>query len=233
MSKFKFNDINEKIDNSKIIDPGKQIGYNFAYWGPLLWWSKVTNDFKEQLLERGYQTTIDNRQNLAGHLEKENLYNRVDQEWFAKNFYPYLSAYAETFDLNWKNNANISRKNPKKVTQYSKRYFNLQSLWINFMRPGDFNPPHFHSGDLSFVIFLKVPKELKEENKNFIGKSSGPGSIYFQFGEHQEHMITNHKFFPEENQVIIFPATLNHSVFPFKSDCERISVSGNFEIEYE
>lgn len=233
MSEFKFNNVNKIIDDNKIIDPGEQIGYNFAYWGPLLWWSKITDDFRDQLLERGYQTTIDNRSNLAGHLEKENAYSRADQEWFAKNFYPYLNAYAQCFDEHWKNNANIDRNNAVDIVNAKKKYFNLKGLWINFMRAGDFNPPHYHSGDLSFVIYLKVPEEIKKENDNFIGKSSGPGSIYFQWGEHQEHMITNRKFFPEEGQVIIFPATLNHMVFPFKSDGERISVSGNFNIEYE
>ena len=37
----------------------------------------------------------------------------------------------------------------------------------------------------------------------------------------------SHSFFPEEGDMFIFPAWLKHWVYPFKSDCERISVSGN------
>jgi len=35
--------------------------------------------------------------------------------------------------------------------------------------------------------------------------------------------------FPKEKECYIFPGTLNHMVFPFQSDCERVSVSGNFK----
>ena len=34
-------------------------------------------------------------------------------------------------------------------------------------------------------------------------------------------------YFPEEGDMFIFPAWLKHWVSPFKSDCVRISVSGN------
>ena len=33
--------------------------------------------------------------------------------------------------------------------------------------------------------------------------------------------------FPEEGDMFVFPAWLKHWVSPFKSDCVRISVSGN------
>jgi hypothetical protein len=33
---------------------------------------------------------------------------------------------------------------------------------------------------------------------------------------------------PEEGDMYIFPAWLKHWVAPYKSDCTRISVSGNF-----
>ena len=34
--------------------------------------------------------------------------------------------------------------------------------------------------------------------------------------------------FPEEGDMYIFPAWLKHWVAPYKSNCTRISVSGNF-----
>ncbi len=232
MNEFTFKNAYKK-EEDKIIEPAENIGYNFSYWGPLLWWSKITDDFKNGLLQRGNKTNIDNRPHLAGHLEKENAYDKDDQLWFSKNFYPYLNAYEECFNNDWKDGANIDRNRADTIRNANKKYFDLTGLWINYMKPGDFNPPHYHSGDLSFVIYLKVPEELKKENESFVGKSSGPGSVYFSWGEHQEHMITNRKFLPEENQVFIFPATLNHMVFPFKSNCERISVAGNVRFVYE
>ena len=35
-------------------------------------------------------------------------------------------------------------------------------------------------------------------------------------------------FMPQENDCFVFPSWLKHWVAPYKSDCTRISVSGNF-----
>ena len=35
---------------------------------------------------------------------------------------------------------------------------------------------------------------------------------------------------PENNLILLFPATLDHMVHPFWVDKERISVSGNFNL---
>ena len=105
--------------------------------------------------------------------------------------------------------------------------FFLEKLWINFQGPNEFNPPHSHGGALSFVIFLKVPIKLRVENQNYKGLSAGPGGITFLYGDIEDRCITNHSVFPEEGDMYIFPAWLKHWVYPFTTDCTRISVSGN------
>jgi len=100
-------------------------------------------------------------------------------------------------------------------------------LWANFQRPGDFNPPHDHADTLSFVIFLDVPDKLIEENKAYKGRSAGPGGINFVYGDGTREAVTHHSFVPKAGDMYIFPAWLKHWVYPFKSDCTRISVSGN------
>ena len=48
--------------------------------------------------------------------------------------------------------------------------------------------------------------------------------------------IGEHYFVPEEATMFMFPAYLRHMVYPFRSKCTRISVSGNLEVinnEYE
>ena len=47
------------------------------------------------------------------------------------------------------------------------------------------------------------------------------------YGDGPRECITYQSFFPEEGDMYIFPAWLKHWVAPFKSDCTRISVSGN------
>ena len=104
----------------------------------------------------------------------------------------------------------------------------LSALWINYQRPNDFNPPHDHDGKLSFVIYLDIPDKLKEEQSVYKGKSCGPGGIQFVYGNGPREAITYMSFFPQAGDMFIFPAWLKHWVAPYKGDCTRISVSGNF-----
>ena len=52
--------------------------------------------------------------------------------------------------------------------------------------------------------------------------------VVFIYGNGPRDAITYISFLPEENDMFIFPAWLKHWVAPYKSDCTRISVSGNF-----
>jgi hypothetical protein len=103
----------------------------------------------------------------------------------------------------------------------------LSAMWINYQKPNDFNPPHDHDGKLSFVTYLQIPEELKRENREYKGKSCGPGGIQFIYGNGPRDCISYMSFFPEENDMFIFPAWLKHWVAPYRSNCTRISVSGN------
>ena len=80
--------------------------------------------------------------------------------------------------------------------QYEKRpEYILTALWINYQKANEFNPPHDHDGKLSFVIYLKIPEELKKENEKYVGKSCGPGGIQFLYGDGQEIVfLTCHTF---------------------------------------
>jgi hypothetical protein len=100
------------------------------------------------------------------------------------------------------------------------------------MQAGDFNPPHTHGGDLSFVIYPSIPKKILEENKTFKGNRNpggGPGGISFTYGTTKRNYISAVDHLPQTGELFIFPADLTHWVFPFKSKVERISVSGNLD----
>lgn len=108
-----------------------------------------------------------------------------------------------------------------------------QNFWVNHMEAGDFNPPHIHTGDITFVLFVDVPKAISEENKKYNGSSLGPGALSLSWGTGGEiaskrDVINSVNIMPTNGDLIIFPTRLAHWVFPFSSKVTRISVSGNF-----
>ena len=104
------------------------------------------------------------------------------------------------------------------------------SVWVNYMKAGDYNPTHIHTGcEFSSVLYTSIPKSLKREAKNHIANSSVPGSISFTaFINHSPSHFGSVKYFPEEGDFFIFPFDVNHEVFPFKSKGTRISIAANF-----
>ena len=136
----------------------------------------------------------------------------------------------------YSSNIEINSSLLKHLEKINFKGYSLQSLWVNYMKAGDYNPRHVHTGDLSFVIFLDVPKKLKAENLKFEGKSSGPGTITFTYGESNRPFwaTCSRSIFPQTGEMYIFPALLNHYVHPFKTkNITRISVSGNVNIEFD
>jgi len=189
------------------------IKFRYYNWGPLLYSSRVTPDRATKILEICTKATKSYAHNLAGQLKKElelpalKIFNILN---------PYFASYVRCGE----------------ETQLLTRlpFLEMKSAWVNYMKAGDFNPPHNHSDVLSFVLFLKVPNELKKENKKFKGKSIGPGGIDFRIAlGHQQgtYSIDSNKFFPEEGDIFIFPSHLEHWVYPFRSKGTRISISGN------
>ena len=82
------------------------------------------------------------------------------------------------------------------------------------------------------MTYLKVPKEIGEENTKSISsnKSNTPtaGKIEFTYGDTIPFSNAGLICTPVEKAVYIFSAKLKHMVYPFKSKKERWSVSCNF-----
>lgn len=125
------------------------------------------------------------------------------------------------------------------------RPLTISDFWCNFQKKHEFNPPHDHSGLFSFVIFVTIPYNLREEEKYFAdiaenvakGEENSP-KIYtskFAFastlydGKIAHDVLNVDKSF--EGKMILFAAKQVHQVFPFfTSDDYRITVSGNIRL---
>lgn len=188
---------------------------SFHSFGPKLMQTTITEEFRIGLLERANKTKEDFRGNLAGHIKKENIFtNEDDRQYFMYHTESYFQAFYDEY----------FRYMGLKVEAFS-----LESLWVNWMKNGEFNPPHIHSGDLSFVLYLDVPQEIHNENREYVGTHNGPGSIDFllELEKDKKYHRGAYTFVPNNGDFFIFPASLPHMVAPFKSDVERVSVAGN------
>jgi len=194
---------------------GEKINVSTFNRGPCVIKLKIIDEFKKLLLEEGKKSKIDFKDKLAGIIEDEKGFN----EEAKKQAVPYMSQYLGIYDQ-------MYQKYVLKPYDKKPEYI-LSALWINYQKANEFNPPHDHDGKLSFVTYLSIPEELKKEHKEYVGKSCGPGGIQFIYGDGPRDCVTYQSFFPEEGDMFIFPAWLKHWVAPFKSDCTRISVSGN------
>ena len=185
-------------------------------WGPYVLEFRVDDDLIKTLLEEGNESrknNLDYRNELAGQIEEEYYYK--DYGWFVSAFSSYIATYLDGLDEYTRTNNNGS--------------WTLENLWINYQKANEYNPPHKHTGDLSFVIYLQVPDEIERENdlRAHEHKNEGPGMILFDYGMEMPLSINRIAHMPREGDAFIFPAWLIHHVYAFKSDVERISVSGN------
>ena len=110
----------------------------------------------------------------------------------------------------------------------------LKEWWVNYQKQHDFNPSHNHQGVYSFVIWLKIPVEFDDQNKDNITNS--PLRSAFQI--HYQNILGEHDMFnyelgkEYEGTMLFFPSKLQHEVFPFYNcDEDRISISGNICID--
>jgi hypothetical protein len=194
----------------------KEISVSTFNWGPCMIKLKIEPEFKKLLLDEAKLNTEDFRDRLAGILDHETGYSPESKQ----KLLPMLSQYVGVYDQMYEKFVN---KPYEKKPEYI-----MSALWINYQKQNEYNPPHDHDGKLSFVIYLQIPDKLKEEHLAYKGKSCGPGGIQFIYGDGPRDSITYQSLFPEEGDMYIFPAWLKHWVAPYKSDCIRISVSGNF-----
>jgi len=200
--------------------PIKDVSVHYYNWGPFVMKTKLPDDVISELRSRGRTAKLYYNSQLAGHLQKQIKYDQPDAEWFYEETGPVFATYKE-----------LSNKYHDKTSGHETLQFH--SLWVNFMKSGEFNPPHRHSGDVSFIVYCQTPENLKEERDEYIGRGIKPGNVFFQYntnytGEGEKIWETNsYEFAPEVGDMYIFPSKLQHMVVPFQSEGMRISVSGN------
>jgi len=102
-----------------------------------------------------------------------------------------------------------------------------ENFWIVSQYAGTPSPVHFHSGDISGVMYLKVPQiDEGEEARTYISGRHA-GYINFLIGGKQRFSKSLISFKPEVGDFYIFPGWLLHVAEPFRGSGERRSLAFN------
>ena len=104
---------------------------------------------------------------------------------------------------------------------------NIKNFWVVRQFKNEYNPVHYHDGNISGVGYLKIPKYLNYSKK----KKKTNGTIDFINGSRMflNNSIYNH--LPKVGDLILFPNYLMHTAYPFIVDGERRSFSFNIELD--
>ena len=122
----------------------------------------------------------------------------------------------------------------EKIKNYLKKTINktankisIKNFWVVRQFKNDYNPVHYHNGNISGVGYLKIPKNLNYSKK----KKKTNGTIDFINGSRMflNKSIYNH--LPKVGDLILFPNYLMHTAYPFVVDGERRSFSFNVELD--
>ena len=107
----------------------------------------------------------------------------------------------------------------------------ILNLWVVRQFKGEYNPVHYHQGDLSGVGYIKLPKNMTI-NK-FVKKKEFKtnGTIDFINGQRNFLSKSIYNVVPKVGELIVFPNYLMHTAYPFNIEGERRSFSFNLEID--
>ena len=221
---------------------GRDIRYHTPF-GPSIMETTISDELHEILVNRADQLrngthpnpdinteTNDYRSRLAGCLSEEYSYKGA----FTKEEDNYIEAELTWLAAQYTLAAHKAGKIKKRGIREPHQIIMMRPLWVNFMKAGEWNPSHNHTGKISCVTYLKVPKEISEENEKgeHTSKSNTPsaGRIEFQFGNvGMPYSSGGYIRTPEEKKIFFFPAALSHMVYPFQANAERVSMSVNFD----
>ena len=107
------------------------------------------------------------------------------------------------------------------------------NLWVVRQLKNEYNPIHYHEGQLSGVGYLKIPKDMNQNKLVKNKKFKTNGTIDFINGQTNFLSKSIYNLNPKLGDLLIFPNYLMHTAYPFNIDGERRSFSFNVKILFK
>ena len=193
---------------------------NLKPFGPSIGKTKISQNFLNKLNKEFDQKSIskklDYSSKLASQIKNE---IKISNNFIQKNLKKEITKKIKLFLLNEK------IKNIKDIK--------ILNLWVVRQFRGEYNPIHYHEGDLSGVGYLKLPKNMTRNIHVKNKKIKTNGTIDFING--QKNFLSNsiYNVIPKVRDLLIFPNYLMHTAYPFNINGERRSFSFNVKLIYK
>ena len=107
------------------------------------------------------------------------------------------------------------------------------NLWVIKQLKNEYNPIHYHDGQLSGVGYLKIPKNMNQNKMVKNKKIKTNGTIDFINGQRSFLSKSIYNLNPKVGDLVLFPNYLMHTAYPFNIDDERRSFSFNVKIIFK
>ena len=190
---------------------------NIKPFGPSIGKTRISKKFFDKLNKefdaKSVSKKIDYSSKLASQIKKE---LKISNSFIKKNLEKELKDNIKRFLTNEK------IKNFKEIK--------ILNLWVVRQFKGEYNPIHYHEGDLSGVGYLKLPKGMINNKLVKNKKIKTNGTIDFINGQKGFLSKSIYNVVPKLKELIIFPNYLLHTAYPFNINGERRSFSFNAKI---
>jgi uncharacterized protein (TIGR02466 family) len=134
----------------------------------------------------------------------------------------------------------LSQEIKKNIKQFLKnekilnvKEIKILNLWVVRQFKGEYNPVHYHEGDLSGVGYIKLPSNMTKNKFLKNKKFKTNGTIDFINGQRNFLCKSIFNKIPKVGELILFPNYLMHTAYPFNINGERRSFSFNVKIIYK
>ena len=185
---------------------------NIKPFGPSIGKTKISKKFSDKLNNefdsKSNSKKIDYSSKLASQIQNE---LKISNNFIKKNLEKELKNSINKFLSNEK------IQNIKEIK--------ILNFWIVRQFKGEYNPIHYHEGDLSGVGYLKLPKGMTNNKMVKNKKLKTNGTIDFINGQKGFLSKSIYNVVPKIRDLLIFPNYLMHTAYPFNIEGERRSFS--------
>ena len=190
---------------------------NIKPFGPSIGKTKISNKFFDKLNKefnnKSKSKKIDYSSKLASQIKNE---IKISNKFIKQNLEKELKVIIKKF---------LSNEKVKNIKEIK-----ILNLWVVRQFKGEYNPIHYHEGDLSGVGYLKLPKNMINNKLLKNKKLKTNGTIDFINGQKGFLSKSIYNVVPKIRELIIFPNYLMHTAYPFNIEGERRSFSFNVKI---